>query len=81
MTGGRGPDAVIEGVGMEAAHSPIAKMAHAAVGLLPDAVAEPTLGKVGIDRMGPCTAPSGLCAAAALCPSAGCTAGSWSRRR
>jgi threonine dehydrogenase-like Zn-dependent dehydrogenase len=51
MTGGRGPDSVIEGVGMEAAHSPLSKAAHAAVGLLPDKVAEPMMDKMGIDRM------------------------------
>lgn len=52
MTEGRGPDAVIEGVGMEAAHSPVSKLTHAAVGLLPDALAEPMMDKMGIDRLG-----------------------------
>jgi threonine dehydrogenase-like Zn-dependent dehydrogenase len=51
MTDGRGPDAVIEAVGMEAHGSPVGKLAHAAVGLLPDAVAKPMVDKLAIDRM------------------------------
>ncbi len=51
MTGGRGPDAVVEAVGMEAHGSPLSKAAHAAVGLLPDAAAKPLMDKVAIDRM------------------------------
>ncbi len=51
MTGGRGPDAVIDAVGMEAHGSPIAKAAHQAVGLLPDAVAKPFMQKAGVDRL------------------------------
>jgi threonine dehydrogenase-like Zn-dependent dehydrogenase len=41
LTGGRGPDAVIEAVGMEAHGSPRGKLAHAVVGALPDALAAP----------------------------------------
>ena len=41
MTGGRGPDAVIDAVGMEAHGSPSAKIAQQMAGLLPDAVAAP----------------------------------------
>jgi threonine dehydrogenase-like Zn-dependent dehydrogenase len=51
MTGGRGPDAVIDAVGMEAHGSPVAKVAHQAVGLLPDAVAKPFMQKAGVDRL------------------------------
>ncbi|MGZ6741105.1 MAG: zinc-dependent alcohol dehydrogenase, partial [Nocardioides sp.] len=51
LTDGRGPDAVVEAVGMEAHGSPVAKLAHTAVGLLPDAVARPLMDRVGIDRM------------------------------
>lgn len=51
MTAGRGPDAVIEAVGMEAHGSPLGKAAHTAVGLLPDVVAEPLTDKLAIDRM------------------------------
>jgi len=51
MTGGRGPDAVVEAVGMEAHGSPFGKAAHTAVGLLPDAIAKPFTDKLAIDRM------------------------------
>jgi hypothetical protein len=36
MTGGRGPDAVIDAVGMEAHGSPGAGVAHKLAGLLPE---------------------------------------------
>ncbi len=51
MTDGRGPDAVIDAVGMEAHGSPVATLAHKFVGLLPDAVAEPLMKKGGVDRL------------------------------
>jgi threonine dehydrogenase-like Zn-dependent dehydrogenase len=51
MTGGRGPDAVIDAVGMEAHGSPGGKLAHAAVGLLPDAAAKPLIDKAAVDRL------------------------------
>jgi threonine dehydrogenase-like Zn-dependent dehydrogenase len=51
MTGGRGPDAVIDAVGMEAHGSPVAKFAHQLVGLLPDSVAEKMMQKGGVDRL------------------------------
>jgi len=51
QTGGRGPDSVIDAVGMEAHGSPVATLAHRFVGLLPDAVAEPLMKKGGIDRL------------------------------
>jgi threonine dehydrogenase-like Zn-dependent dehydrogenase len=50
MTGGRGPDSVIDAVGMEAHGSPIGKTAHALAALLPDAVARKVQETVGIDR-------------------------------
>lgn len=50
-TDGRGPDAVIDAVGMEAHGSPAAKASHRFVGLLPDAVAAPLMRKAGIDRL------------------------------
>jgi threonine dehydrogenase-like Zn-dependent dehydrogenase len=52
MTGGRGPDGVVDAVGMEAHGSPVGKLAHAVVGLLPDAVAEPMADKMALDRLG-----------------------------
>jgi threonine dehydrogenase-like Zn-dependent dehydrogenase len=51
MTGGRGPDAVIDAVGMEAHGSPSAKIAQQMAGLLPDAVAEPLMQHAGVDRL------------------------------
>ncbi|HSP38644.1 MAG TPA: zinc-dependent alcohol dehydrogenase [Frankiaceae bacterium] len=51
LTGGRGPDAVIDAVGMEAHGSPIGKAAHAAVGLLPNKLAEKLMTTAGADRL------------------------------
>jgi threonine dehydrogenase-like Zn-dependent dehydrogenase len=51
MTGGRGPDSVIEAVGMEAHGAPGAKLAQQITGLLPDAVARTMIEKAGVDRM------------------------------
>jgi threonine dehydrogenase-like Zn-dependent dehydrogenase len=51
QTGGRGPDAVIDAVGMEAHGSPIGKLAHQVTGLLPDRVAEKLMERAGIDRL------------------------------
>ncbi|MBA2463721.1 MAG: glutathione-dependent formaldehyde dehydrogenase [Nocardioidaceae bacterium] len=52
MTGRRGPDSVVDAVGMEAHDSPVGKLAHAAVGALPDALAKPLTDKMAIDRLG-----------------------------
>src|SRR4051812_6075947 len=51
MTGGRGPDGVIDAVGMEAHGAPLGKLAQTAAGLLPDAIAEKAIEKFGVDRM------------------------------
>jgi threonine dehydrogenase-like Zn-dependent dehydrogenase len=54
LTGGRGPDAVIDAVGMEAHGSTggkLAKAAQTAVGLLPDAVAKPLTDTMAVDRI------------------------------
>ncbi len=51
MTGGRGPDSVIDAVGMEAHGSPGPKVIQDMVGLLPDAVAAPMMEKLGVDRL------------------------------
>ena len=51
LTSGRGPDSVIEAVGMEAHGSPRGKLAHAVVGALPDALARPLIDKAAIDRL------------------------------
>ncbi|UMG94932.1 alcohol dehydrogenase catalytic domain-containing protein [Nocardioides sp. TF02-7] len=50
-TGGRGPDSVIDAVGLEAHGSPAATAAQKVVGLLPDALAEPLMKNAGIDRL------------------------------
>ncbi|MCX7521444.1 alcohol dehydrogenase catalytic domain-containing protein [Microbacterium sp. STN6] len=50
-TEGRGPDAVLDAVGMEAHGHPVAALAQNAAGLLPDAVAKPAMRKAGIDRL------------------------------
>jgi threonine dehydrogenase-like Zn-dependent dehydrogenase len=51
LTGGRGTDAVIDAVGMEAHGSPFVEMTQKMVGLLPDAIAQPFMKKAGIDRL------------------------------
>ena len=51
LTGGRGTDAVIDAVGMEAHGSPNAKLAQSLTTLLPDAAAGALMKKVGIDRL------------------------------
>jgi threonine dehydrogenase-like Zn-dependent dehydrogenase len=51
LTGGRGPDAVIDAVGMEAHGSPAAAFAQKATSLVPDAVAASLMQRVGIDRL------------------------------
>ena len=50
-TDGRGPDAVIDAVGMEAHGSPLAKAGHAVTALLPNGVAEKLMRKTGADRL------------------------------
>jgi threonine dehydrogenase-like Zn-dependent dehydrogenase len=50
-TGGRGPDAVIDAVGMEAHGSPVAGLMQKAAGMLPDAIARPLTERAGIDRL------------------------------
>jgi threonine dehydrogenase-like Zn-dependent dehydrogenase len=51
-TGGRGPDAVIDAVGMEAHGSPAGKLAQQVTGLLPDAVAARLMKTAGVDSLG-----------------------------
>jgi threonine dehydrogenase-like Zn-dependent dehydrogenase len=51
LTDGRGPDSVIDAVGMEAHGSPGAEFAQRLTGLLPDAVAAPLMQKAGVDRL------------------------------
>lgn len=51
LTAGRGPDAVIDAVGMEAHGAPGAKLAHTLAGLMPDAVARKVMQTAGVDRL------------------------------
>ncbi|MFD2093597.1 zinc-dependent alcohol dehydrogenase [Blastococcus deserti] len=50
-TGGRGPDAVIDAVGMEAHGSPLATIAQKATAVVPDAIMEKVMQVVGVDRL------------------------------
>jgi threonine dehydrogenase-like Zn-dependent dehydrogenase len=51
MTEGRGPESVIDAVGMEAHGSPVGRLAHRLTGLLPDAVAQRVMQTAGVDRL------------------------------
>ena len=51
MTDGRGTDAVIDAVGMEAHGSSVTKLAQQVVSLLPDAIAAPMMKVAGVDRL------------------------------
>ncbi len=50
-TDGRGPDSVIDAVGMEAHGAPAAKLAQQMTGLLPGSVAAKVMEKAGVDRL------------------------------
>jgi threonine dehydrogenase-like Zn-dependent dehydrogenase len=50
-TNGRGPDSVIDAVGMEAHGAPLGKLAQRLTGLLPDAIARKAIEVAGIDRL------------------------------
>ena len=50
-TDGRGPDSVIDAVGMEAHGGVVGKLAQQMTGLLPDAVAAKVMERAGIDRL------------------------------
>jgi threonine dehydrogenase-like Zn-dependent dehydrogenase len=52
LTAGRGPDSVIDAVGMEAHGSPFGKIAHGLATMLPKAVQQMVFEKAGVDRMG-----------------------------
>ncbi len=51
LTDGRGPDSVIDAVGMEAHGAPGGELAQKMSGLLPDAVAQRLIAKFGVDRL------------------------------
>lgn len=50
-TDGRGPDSVVDAVGMEAHGSPVAGAAQAAVGMLPSSIARTAMETAGVDRL------------------------------
>ena len=51
LTDGRGPDSVIDAIGMEAHGAPGAEFAQKLTGLLPDAVAAPLMQQAAVDRL------------------------------
>jgi threonine dehydrogenase-like Zn-dependent dehydrogenase len=51
LTGGRGPDAVVEAVGMEAHGSPGSKLAQQMTSLLPDPIEARVMERAGVDRL------------------------------
>jgi threonine dehydrogenase-like Zn-dependent dehydrogenase len=51
LTDGRGPDSVIDAVGMEAHGSPVLATMQKAAGLLPDRLAAPLTERFGVDRL------------------------------
>ena len=52
LTDGRGTDAVIDAVGMEAHGSPVTKTIQQAAGLLPDVLGKRLMQTAGVDRLG-----------------------------
>ena len=51
QTGGRGPDSVIDAVGMEAHGAPMQETMQKSTGLLPDAWSQKLMQKMGVDRL------------------------------
>jgi len=51
LTDGRGPDSVIDAVGMEAHGSPVAGVAHKIAGLPPDKLAQPMMENLGVSKL------------------------------
>ncbi len=51
LTQGRGPDAVIDAVGMEAHGAPLARLAQESATLMPDRLAEKVMERAGVDRL------------------------------
>ena len=51
LTDNRGPDSVIDAVGLEAHGSPLIKFVQSAAGAMPDPLAEAVIEKAGVDRL------------------------------
>jgi threonine dehydrogenase-like Zn-dependent dehydrogenase len=81
MTSGRGPDGVIDAVGMEAHGSPIGKVAHTAVGMLPGRAGRPLTDKLALDRLDALHTALKATGAEAPCRSAASTAARSTRSR
>ncbi|MEU6577904.1 zinc-dependent alcohol dehydrogenase [Streptomyces sp. NPDC046805] len=52
LTDGRGPDAVIDAVGMEAHGAPVVEAVQRVTGMLPNALAQRLMEQAGLDRLG-----------------------------
>jgi threonine dehydrogenase-like Zn-dependent dehydrogenase len=52
MTDGRGPDSVIDAVGMEAHGAPVGKLVQTMASFLPDALEAKLMERAGVDRLG-----------------------------
>jgi threonine dehydrogenase-like Zn-dependent dehydrogenase len=51
LTSGRGPDSIVDAVGLEAHGNPSVELIQKAVGILPDAAAKPLMQHAGVDRL------------------------------
>ncbi|MBG0739064.1 glutathione-dependent formaldehyde dehydrogenase [Paeniglutamicibacter antarcticus] len=51
LTDGRGPDSVVDAVGMEAHGAPLGALAQSVVGFLPDKLAQKAIETAGVDRL------------------------------
>ncbi|MDQ2743036.1 MAG: alcohol dehydrogenase catalytic domain-containing protein, partial [Chloroflexota bacterium] len=51
LTDGRGPDSVVDAVGMEAHGAPLGALAQGVVGFLPDKLAQKAIETAGVDRL------------------------------
>jgi threonine dehydrogenase-like Zn-dependent dehydrogenase len=51
LTAGRGPDSVVDAVGMEAHGAPFGKLAQQMAGFVPDAISSKMMEKAGVDRL------------------------------
>src|SRR5207248_2350497 len=51
QTDGRGPDSVIDAVGMEAHGAPLGRLAHQLASMLPDSLTTMLMEKAGVDRL------------------------------
>ena len=81
QTAGRGPDSVIDAVGMEAHGNPVAKIGQELAARLPGTLGEKAAGQFGVDRLKALLDSIGPYAGAGRSRSAGSTAGPSTRCR